>query len=354
MNGENLPMLPPPVPLETVPVLKALSKASRALAELKGYADTIHNKHILINAVTIIEARDSSAIENIITTHDELYQALCGSDVKNPAAKEVVNYRTALWHGYELVQQRQLLTTNMIIDIQAIVEASRAGIRKLPGTVLMNAATGETVYTPPSGENLIRQLLSNLEQYIHDDSDGIDPLIKLAAIHYQFESIHPFYDGNGRTGRIINVLYLVLKELIDSPILYLSRYIIQNKSEYYRLLQAVRETDEWERWIVYILTGIEQTAEETLQLIKRIHDAIDQMSSEIRIALPKIYSKELIDLLFYEFYTKTQYIQNGLGVSRKTAANYLQALEDSGFLTSQKIGKERIYQNKRLFDLVRT
>jgi len=353
MNGENLPMLPPTVSLETVPVLKALAKASRALAELKGFSDTIPSKHILINVVTINEAKDSSAIENIITTHDELYQAMSGSVVQNPAAKEVVNYRTALWHGYELVKQRQLLTTNMIIDIQAVVEDSRAGIRKLPGTVLMNAATGETVFTPPSGESLIRELLSNLERYIHDDSDGIDPLIKLAVIHYQFESIHPFYDGNGRTGRIINVLYLVLKELIDSPILYLSRYIIQNKSGYYRLLQAVRETDEWEDWIVYILNGIEQTAEETLQLIKRIHEAIDQMTSEIRAALPKIYSMELIDLLFYEFYTKTQYIQTGLGVSRKTAANYLQALEDSGFLSSQKIGKERIYQNKRLFDLVR-
>lgn len=353
MIGENLPMLPPDAPLETVSVLKALAKASRALAELKGFADTIPNKHILINAVTINEAKDSSAIENIITTHDELYQAMSGSDVQNPAAKEVVNYRTALWHGYELVEQRQMLTTNMIIDIQAIVEDSRAGIRKLPGTVLMNAATGETVYTPPSGEAFIRQLLSNLEQYIHDDSDDIDPLIKLAVIHYQFESIHPFYDGNGRTGRIINVLYLVLKDLIDSPILYLSRYIIQNKSDYYRLLQTVRETGAWEEWIVYILKGIEQTAEETLQLIKRIHEAIDQMTTEIRIALPKIYSKELIDLLFYEFYTKTQYIQNGLGVSRKTAANYLQALEDSGFLSSQKIGKERIYQNRRLYDLVR-
>lgn len=353
MIGENLPMLPPNASLETVSVLKSLAKASRALAELKGFADTIPNKHILINAVTINEAKDSSAIENIITTHDELYQAMSGSDVQNPAAKEVVNYRTALWHGYEVVAQRQMLTTNMIIDIQAIVEDSRAGIRKLPGTVLMNAATGETVYTPPSGEVFIRQLLSNLEQYIYDDSDGVDPLIKLAVIHYQFESIHPFYDGNGRTGRIINVLYLVLKELIDSPILYLSRFIIQNKSDYYRLLQTVRETGEWEAWIIYILKGVEQTAEETLQLIKRIHEAIDQMTTEIRIALPKIYSKELIDLLFYEFYTKTQYIQNGLGVSRKTAANYLQALEGSGFLSSQKIGKERIYQNKRLYDLIR-
>lgn len=353
MISETLPMLPPAAPMETVAVLKALSKASRALAELKGFADTIPNKHILINAVTINEAKDSSAIENIITTHDELYQAMSGSVVQNPAAKEVVNYRSALWHGYELVQQRHLLTTNMIIEIQAIVEDSRAGIRKLPGTVLMNAATGETVYTPPSGEALIRALLANLEQYIHDDTDDVDPLIKLAVVHYQFESIHPFYDGNGRTGRIMNVLYLVLKELIDSPILYLSRYIIQNKSDYYRLLQAVRETGEWEDWIVYILKGIKQTAEETLQLIKRIHEAVGQMTSEIRLALPKIYSKELIELLFYEFYTKTQYIQNGLGVSRKTAATYLQMLEDNGFLTSRKIGKERIYQNKRLFDLVR-
>ena len=195
--------------------------------------------------------------------------------------------------------------------------------------------------------------MSNLEKYINEDFDGIDPLIKLAIIHYQFESIHPFYDGNGRTGRIINILYLVLMELLDSPILYLSSYIIRNKSAYYKLLQEVRTSENWEEWIVYILTGIEETAEETLTLVKRINAEVAAMTAEIKEKLPKLYTKELIDLLFYEFYTKIQYIEEGLSVSRRTAVTYLQTLEKDGFLVSEKIGKERIYQNKRLYDLVK-
>jgi len=353
MDNEKLPMLPPKVELETKAVLKQLVKANRALAELKGYADTIPNKHILINAILINEAKDSSEIENIITTHDDLYTAMSNASGASPAAKEVVNYRTALWDGYEQVKEKEILTTNMMIDIQGHIEKNRGGIRKLPGTVLMNENTGQISYTPPSGENEIRDLLTNLERYINEDLDDIDPLIKLAVIHYQFECIHPFYDGNGRTGRIINVLYLVLKELLESPILFLSSYIIRNKSSYYTLLQEVRMSDNWEDWIIYILTGIEETAEQTLKLVKKIYGEVEAMSAEIKEKLPKIYSKELIDLLFYEFYTKTIYIEKGLSVTRKTAVSYLAALEKEGFLTSQKIGKERIYQNKRLYDLVR-
>jgi Fic family protein len=346
-------MLPPDVELETKAVLKQLARANRALAELKGYADTIPNKYILINAVMINEAKDSSAIENIITTHDDLYKAMSEASGASPAAKEVASYRTALWHGYELVKAREMITTNMIIEIQGIIEKNRAGIRKLPGTVLRNERTGETVYTLPVGETEIRDLLNNLEKYINEDYDDIDPLIKLAVVHYQFESIHPFYDGNGRTGRIINVLYFVLKDLLDSPILYLSSYIIKNKAAYYRLLQEVRTENNWERWILYILTGIEETAIEALRLVKRINAEVETMRTEIKEKLPKIYSKELIDLLFYEFYTKINYIENGLSVTRKTAVSYLNSLEEKGFLTSEKIGKERIYQNKRLYDLVK-
>lgn len=296
--------------------------------------------------------KDSSAIENIITTHDDLYKAMSDASGASLAAKEVASYRTALWQGYESVKAREMITTNMIIEIQGMIEKNRAGIRKLPGTVLRNERTGETVYTPPVREGEIKELLSNLEKYINEDYNDVDPLIKLAVIHYQFESIHPFYDGNGRTGRIINVLYLVLKELLNSPILYLSSYIIRHKSVYYRLLQEVRTHEHWEEWIVYILTGIEETAEETLMLVKKINVEVEMMSEEIKEKLPKIYSKELIDLLFCEFYTKTSYIENGLSVTRKTAANYLSTLEKEGFLTSEKIGKERIYQNKRLYDLV--
>ena len=208
MLDSSLKPLPPSADIETKMVLKQLARSHRVLAELKGFADTMPNKNILINAVTINEAKDSSEIENIITTHDDLFKAMSQENYNNPAAKEVVNYRMALWHGYEMIKERQVLTTNMIIDIQELIEKNRAGIRKLPGTVLLNETTGEVVYTPPSGEQEILSLMSNLEQYVNEDYDTIDPLIKLAVIHYQFESIHPFYDGNGRTGRIINVLYL--------------------------------------------------------------------------------------------------------------------------------------------------
>ena len=353
MNETRLSMLPPDVNLETVRVLKQLAKSNRALAELKGYADTIPNKNILLNAVMINEAKDSSEIENIITTHDELYKALSQSSGASLEAKEVVNYRSAIWEGYQLVLEKEILTVNMIVRIQSIVEGNQAGIRKLPGTVLINSKTSEVVYKPPSDEREIRNLLSNLEEYINEVDDCVDPLIKLAVIHFQFESIHPFYDGNGRTGRIINIIYLVLRDLLNSPILYLSRYINKNKSEYYRLLQEVRTQQNWEEWILFILKGIEETAKDTLDLVKRINIEIETMRNEIKLKLPKIYSKELIDLLFYEFYTKTIYIEKGLSITRKTAVSYLSALEKAGFLVSEKIGKERIYKNKRLYDLVK-
>ena len=349
----SIALLPPEADLETKQVLKRLAGAHRALAELKGFADTMPNNNILINAVTINEAKDSSEIENIITTHDELFKAMSQPNYQNSAAKEVVNYRTALWKGYEAIKNTQILTINMMVEIQMNIEKNRAGIRKLPGTVLKNEATGEVVYTPPIGEQEIMALLSNLESYMNNDHDEIDPLIKLAVIHHQFESIHPFYDGNGRTGRIINVLYLVLKELLDSPILYLSQYIIQNKTSYYRLLQAARTKGLWEEWILFMLDGIESTAVETLKLIKRINSLVEKTAEDILTALPKIYSRELVDLLFFEFYTKTIYIEKGLRISRKTAVTYLSALEESGFLTSERIGRERIYLNKRLFEVVR-
>lgn len=300
----DVKLLPPDAELETKRVLKQLARSHRALAELKGFAGMIPNKNILINAVTINEAKDSSEIENIITTHDELFKAMSQENYNNTAAKEVVSYRTALWHGYELVKDKQILTTNMIVEIQQLIEKNRAGIRKLPGTVLKNESTGEVVYNPPSGEKEIMALMRNLEKYINDDYDNVDPLIKLAVIHYQFETIHPFYDGNGRTGRIINVLYLILKELLDSPILYLSKYIIRNKSAYYRLLQDVRTKGVFEEWILFILDGIEQTAEETLLLVKRINDVVEKTVEDIKNMLPKIYSRELVNLLFMSFLPK--------------------------------------------------
>lgn len=351
--NHNLTLLPPEIELESKMVLKQLTRSHRALAELKGFADMIPNKNILINVVTINEAKDSSEIENIVTTHDELFKAMSGENHQSPSAKEVVNYRSALCHGYQLVKEKGFLSTNMIIEIQQLIECNRAGIRKLPGTVLKNDNTGEVVYTPPSGEQEILSLLSNLEKYVNNDFDNADPLVKLAIIHYQFESIHPFYDGNGRTGRIINVLYLVYKELLDSPILYLSKFIIRNKSAYYKLLQEVTVKQNWEDCILFILQGIEETAEETLKLVKEINILQQDTADEIKERLPKIYSRELVDLIFYEFYTKISYIQDGLSVSRKTASTYLSALEDKGFLISEKIGREKIYLNKGLFLVVK-
>lgn len=353
-GDKMLGKLPPATNFDTVRILKQLASTNRALAELKGYAKTIPNKHILINAVNLNEAKDSSEIEQIVTTHDDLYRAIVNENIATYAAKEVVNYRKALWCGYELVKRTGTITTNVLVKIQGIIENNNAGIRKLPGTELKNILTGEVVHIPPQSEQEIREYLFNLEKYINDDSDGVDPLIKLAIIHYQFEAIHPFYDGNGRTGRILNVLYLVLKELLDSPILYLSKYILNYKTSYYKLLNHLgNNPDDFEEWVLFILSGIEETSNETFSIIKSIAHEIERFREELKTKLPKLYSKELLELLFYEFYTKRIYIENGLKVTRKTAAKYLAQLEEVGLLTSQKIGRERIYCNQRLFDIVK-
>jgi Fic family protein len=272
----------------------------------------------------------------------------------SPAAKEVLRYRAAAWHGYELIKSKQFLTTNMIIEIQSLIEENNAGIRKLPGTVLKSEKTGDVVYTPPVGESLLLEYMKNLENYINNhEIHPIDPLIKLAVIHYQFESIHPFYDGNGRTGRIINILFLILSNLLDTPILYLSRYIVRNKQDYYYHLQNIRDTGDWEGFIKYMLVGIKETSAATLKTTKSINSLFEKTAARIRKELPKLYSKELLELLFYEFYTKIAYIVDGLNVTRKTAASYLTALERIGILEAEKIGKEKIYKNVALFDLIK-
>ncbi|MEC9490920.1 MAG: Fic/DOC family N-terminal domain-containing protein [Halanaerobiales bacterium] len=351
MDKNKLSFLPPNIKLNKN-IYRQLVNSHKALAELKGFSETIPNKNILINSVLINEAKDSSEIENIITTHDELFKAMSKENYKNPAAKEVVNYRKALWYGYNKIKEKDLLSTNSIIEIQSIIEENNAGIRKLPGTALKNMNTGEVIYRPPAEEKRIIELMNNLELYINEDTDDLDPLIKLSIIHYQFESIHPFYDGNGRTGRIINVLYLVLKKLLDSPILYFSKFIIKNKNEYYRLFQEIRENNNWEAWIIYNLNAVEKTAVNSLRILKNINFLIEETAEELKKNLPKIYSRELIDLLFTEFYTKINYIKEGLGVTRKTASNYLSELEAMGYLKSEKIGREKIYKNIRLFNLI--
>lgn len=349
----KLEMLPyKNVNLKTNKILEQLTVSSRALAELKGYANTIPNMHILINAVTINEAKDSSAIENIVTTHDDIYKVLTESGFKEENAKEVVDYRNAIWAGYEQIKKDGFINTNTIVKIQGIIEHNNAGIRKLPGTELKNSLTGETIYTPPQNEEEIRDYLRNLEKFINNNEDGIDPLIKVCLIHYQFESIHPFYDGNGRTGRILNILYLVLNKLIDSPILYLSKYINKTKQEYYKLFNEVRNNNNYEEWILYILKGIEITSKETITLIEKIQDEMKNFKEEFRTKLPKIYSKELLESLFYEVYTKIAYIEKACGVTRLTATSYLNQLEEIGLLESEKIGREKIYKNLRLIKLL--
>jgi Fic family protein len=330
---------------ESPAILKALALASRKLAELKGVAASIPNQGILINTLGLQEAKDSSAIENIVTTHDELFKDdALPEDFSNTAAKEVLRYRQALAIGFDLVRDSGLLTTNHVLQIQAELERNTAGLRKLPGTALKDGA-GNTVYTPPQEPDVIIDLMRDLERFINDD--GIfdaDPLIKMALIHHQFESIHPFYDGNGRTGRIINVLYLVKQGLLDIPVLYLSRHIVQTKADYYRLLQQVRESDSWEEWVLYILSAVERTAGDTINTIVAIRSALMDYKHRIRNQY-KFYSQDLINNLFTHPYTKIAFIERDLKVSRLTATKYLDALAEQGFLQKQKIGRTNYYVN---------
>lgn len=339
--------------LKTPKILEALNEATRSLAELKGLASSIPNQHILINAITINEAKDSSAIENIVTTHDSIYKVLTESGFKEEAAKEVVDYRSAIWRGYEIIKEKGFISTNVLVELQSMIEPNKTGIRKTPGTNLVNSKTGEIIYTPPQAESEIRDLLKNLEDYINNNGDEVDPLIKMALIHYQFETIHPFYDGNGRTGRILNVLYLVLNNLLTSPILYLSNYINKSKDTYYKLFNEFRENNKYEEWIIYILKGIEVTSKNTIDLIKQIQNEMESYKEKFMTKLPKIYSDELLYSLFYEVYTRINYIENRCGVTRQTATTYLNSLVDNRLLEYEKVGRESIYKNTRLINLLK-
>ncbi len=343
--------LPLDIDIETKAILKKSILANKALAKLNGVAKIIPNQAILINSLILQEAKDSSEIENIITTHDELYQSSLDISNISHATKEVQSYSRALLKGFDLVKETSLLLTRHIVDIQQELEGNVAGIRKQAGTVLKNQATGEVIHTPPQEETTIRKLLDNLEQYINTN-DGIDPLIKMAIIHYQFETIHPFYDGNGRTGRIINILYLVLNELLDLPILYLSSYIIKHKADYYRLLQEVRTKGSWEEWIIYMLEGIEQTATKQVQLINDIKELMDNTKEKLKSELPKIYSKDLLEVLFIHPYTKIDMLVDNLELHRDTASKHLKAMEKIGILNSVQIKNSKFYVNVKLFELL--
>ena len=344
--------LPLQVDIETKQILKKAISANRALANLNGVAKSIPNQNIIINSLVLQEAKDSSEIENIITTHDELYKSTVDSTNISQATKEVNSHATALKKGFELVKKHNLLLVRDIVAIQSILENNNAGIRKQAGTVLKNEATGEVVFTPPQNEREIREFLTNLEEYINT-KDEIDPLIKMAVIYHQFESIHPFYDGNGRTGRIINILYLVLNGLLELPILYLSRYIIKHKGDYYRLLQETREKEAWEEWILFMLDGVEQTAKETIGMINGINELMQTTSIKMQAKLPRVYSKDLVEILFIHPYTKIEFLVDGMGITRKTSAKYLKEIEKIGILQEIKIGRSRFFINRELFELLK-
>lgn len=354
MSEFVLKKLPPEMDLETKRVLKRANDANRELANLNGFSRTIPNQGILINALSLQEAKDSSEIENIITTHDELYRVgLFERKNADPQAKEVRNYAEALNEGFRLVRNGELLTVNNICAIQRLVEMNDAGIRTMSGTVLMNSSTGTIVHTPPQSYDEIMALMENLEKIINDDDfwPDVDPLIKMAVIHYQFECIHPFYDGNGRTGRIINVLYLVLKGLLDSPILYLSRYIIRHKSTYYRNLRNVSQTGDWESFILYMLDAVAETSRMTVQTVKEILQAMLDTKKAIREQF-SFYSRDLVEALFLFPYTRIPHLQEQLKISRNTATTYLNKLSEAGILQKMQYGRKLYFINKTLFKIL--
>ncbi len=339
--------------VETVEILRQLSKSSQVLGELKGIAKSIPNQAMLINAVVLQEAKDSSEIENIITTQDELYKALATKGKQQKEVKEVINYRKAIFTGFELMQKQGFLRMKDLEIMQKTIVENNAGIRAMAGTVLKNDRTGEVVYTPPQEKDEILDLLSNFLEYFNINQSDLSPLINLAILHYQFESIHPFYDGNGRTGRILNILYLIINDLLDIPILYLSSYINENKSEYYRLLNTVNRTDKWDDYILYMLKAIEETSLNTIEKINKIKEQLDKTIQIVQEKEPKIYRKELIELLFEQPYSKIEFVVNRLNVERKAASRYLKKLEGIGILKSEKIGRETIYVNKELIEILK-
>lgn len=347
----RLPSLPPKADIETKTILRKTISAGRALAQLNGTLLNLPNPTLFIDTIYLQEAKASSEVENIITTNDELYRSLVADKkIENSAAKEVLSYKEALWLGLEQLKTTPFITTNLCVKIVQCIKQNDASVRAKPGTTLSNLY-GEVIYTPPSGEAVIREKLAALEKFINEEG-LIDPLIKMALLHYQFEAIHPFSDGNGRTGRILLLLYLKLSGLLNTPAIYLSEYIIKNKTEYYRRLRSVTEKGEWEAYILYMLAMVEETAQKGLQRLNKIITTMDETANEIKTKLPKVYSKDLVEILFRLPYTKRQYlIDENIG-NLKTVGSYLIALEENGFLRSIKVGKEKLYLNQRLLNIL--
>jgi len=354
MSYIKLPKLPPKrEEVETIEILRQLSKSANALGELKGIAKTIPNQEMLINAVVLQEAQDSSEIENIITTQDEIYKALASNNQQESQVKEVINYRRAIFAGFNLIKKQGFLKLKDIEFIQETIIENNAGIRALPGTVLKNDKTGETVYTPPQEKAEILDLLADFLEHFNVQQQDLNPLINLAILHYQFESIHPFYDGNGRTGRILNILYLIINDLLDIPILYLSSYINEHKADYYCLLNAVTTSNDWSAYIIYMLKAVEETANRTIEKINSINVLLDETMIYAQEREPKVYRKEFIELLFEQPYCKIDFVVEKLQVERKAAARYLKKMEAIGILNSQKLGRETLYLNHKLLEILK-
>jgi len=343
----DLPLLPPIIELETKAVLKQAIAANRVLANLRGLAAKIPNQGLLINSIILQEARLSSEIENIVTTNDELYRAAANRDGKtDPHTKEVLRYREALYHGFHSLKDRPL-NTNLFIELVRLIKQVDIGIRAIPGTAL-KSDRGEVIYTPPVGEQVIRDKLANLEQFIHAE-DELDPLVKMAVMHYQFEAIHPFPDGNGRTGRILNLLYLVEQQLLDIPVLFLSRYIIANRQAYYAGLRGITEAQQWEPWVLFMLRAVESTAQQTFEQVNRILSLMEEVRERVQREAETIYSKDLIELIFMQPYTKIGFLVNTGIAKRQTASRYLQTLAGMGILREELVGREKYYINDALF-----
>ena len=348
----KLPLLPPEVDLETPLILKACIEANKELAKLKIAERLIPNQTVLINSIPLLESQASSAIENIVTTTDELFEHAENSPLSmTPATKETLQYRQALYQGYKTLKKRPL-SVALVCDICSTIRQIDTNIRNLPGTALINDSSGKKIYTPPEGEENLRQLLNNWENYLHQEDDDIDPLIKLAVQHYQFEAIHPFSDGNGRTGRIINLLYLIQRGLLDTPILYLSGYIIKNKAEYYKKLLRVTAEGAWIEWILYFLDAICETSQWTLSKVLAIQELIESSSSFIKSKASSIYSRELVELLFTQPYIRIQNLVEMHNIGRDTASKHLKALCGIGFLEEVKRGREKLFINYRFLSLL--
>lgn len=347
----DLPLLPPKADIETKQILRKTISSGRVLAQLNGTLLNLPNLTLFLETIYLQEAKASSEVENIITTNDELYKSIVADKkIENPATKEVLSYKEALWLGLEEIKTKPFLTTNLCVKIVQCIKQNSSSIRNTPGTTLSNTQ-GEVIYTPPSGEQIISEKLANLEKFINEDKT-IDPLIKMAILHYQFEAIHPFSDGNGRTGRILLLLYLKLSGLLDTPAIYLSEYIIKNKTEYYKCISDVTEKNEWEDYILYMLDMIEETANKGLKRLNKITMAMEETAIEIKKKLPKVYSKDLIEILFRLPYTKRKHlIDENIG-NPKTVGNYLISLEENGFLKSEKVGKEKLYLNHKLLNIL--